>query len=138
MAHPYHHALSSVKKWGGCIEDYLYIHSWFDESKGLLAGAQHRALRHHAKGIFDAEALFGETITVSSGKVIPTRWVGEQHVKEDMGYIPSFEEWLKAIAKAGLDEHGNMREVPWMFTRAVPLSRILGGDTLPEVPTKFK
>ena len=30
MAHPYHHALSSVKKWGGTVEDYLPIHSWFD------------------------------------------------------------------------------------------------------------
>ena len=23
MAHPYHHALSSVKKWGGTVEDYV-------------------------------------------------------------------------------------------------------------------
>jgi hypothetical protein len=30
MAHPYHHALSSVKKWGGTVEDYLAVHSWFD------------------------------------------------------------------------------------------------------------
>jgi hypothetical protein len=22
MAHPYHHALSSVRKWGGAVEDY--------------------------------------------------------------------------------------------------------------------
>ena len=37
MAHPYHHALSSVKKWGGAVEDYLPIHSWFDASKEILA-----------------------------------------------------------------------------------------------------
>ena len=30
MAHPYHHALSSVKKWGGTVEDTLAIHSWLD------------------------------------------------------------------------------------------------------------
>jgi hypothetical protein len=30
MAHPYHHALSSVKKWGRKAEDYLAIHGWFD------------------------------------------------------------------------------------------------------------
>lgn len=30
MAHPYHHALSSVRKWGGSVNDYLPIHSWFD------------------------------------------------------------------------------------------------------------
>jgi len=28
MAHPYHHALSSVKKWGGTVEDYQAIHAW--------------------------------------------------------------------------------------------------------------
>ena len=30
MAHPYHHALSSVRKWGGSVEDYLTIHTWLD------------------------------------------------------------------------------------------------------------
>jgi len=30
MAHPYHHALSSVKKWGGTVEDYLACHEFLD------------------------------------------------------------------------------------------------------------
>jgi hypothetical protein len=30
MAHPYHHALASVKKWGGEVNDYLPLHTWFD------------------------------------------------------------------------------------------------------------
>ena len=62
MAHPYHHALSSVRKWGGSIEDYSRIHSWFDESKLIIADFRHRALRHHAEGIFMAETIFGSTI----------------------------------------------------------------------------
>ena len=37
MAHPYHHSLSSVKKWGGAVEDYQRIHDWFDESKKIIA-----------------------------------------------------------------------------------------------------
>ena len=97
MAHPYHHALSSVKKWGGIVEDYLPIHNWFDESKQLTADFRHRALRHHAEGIFMCERLYGVTITISTGKIIPTRWVGEQHVKEDLGFIPSFSDWVKEI-----------------------------------------
>jgi hypothetical protein len=44
-----------------------------------------------------AEAIFGPTITLSSGRVIPTRWIGEQHVREDLGFIPSFADWAKAI-----------------------------------------
>jgi hypothetical protein len=98
MAHPYHHALSSVKKWGGSVSDYLPIHTWFDESKAMLADYRHRALRHHTEGIFLAERIFGVTVTNSDGRVIPVRWVGEQHVKEDLGRIPSAVDWLKQIA----------------------------------------
>ena len=103
MAHPYHHALSSVKKWGGTVEDYLKLHAFFDQSKALYPGPQHRALLHHSAGIFLLEQCFGMTIQLSSGKVIPTRWVGEQHVREDLGFIPSFTDWVKAI-----------RPEPWM------------------------
>jgi len=103
MAHPYHHALSSVKKWGGILADYQYIHDWFDESKKIIADFRHRALRHHAEGIFMAETIFGSTIKLSTGRIIPARWVGEQHVREDLGFIPSFADWVKAI-----------RPEPWM------------------------
>ena len=65
MAHPYHHALSSVKKWGGTVDDYLAVHSWFDQSKEITADFRHRALRHHAEGIFMAETIFGPTLTLS-------------------------------------------------------------------------
>ena len=41
MAHPYHHSLSSVKKWGGSVFDYLPLHSWFDQSKAIAARARH-------------------------------------------------------------------------------------------------
>src|SRR4051812_40901280 len=49
MAHPYHHALSSARRFGGTAEDYLPVHSWFDESKLIIADYRHRALRHHAR-----------------------------------------------------------------------------------------
>jgi hypothetical protein len=95
--HPYHHALSSVKKYGGKVEDYLPIHNWFDESKQFMADFRHRALRHHAEGIFMAEKIFGVTIINSNGKYIPTRFIGENHVKEDLGFIPSMQDWFKNI-----------------------------------------
>jgi hypothetical protein len=97
MANPYHHSVSSSKKWGGTPEDYQKIHDWFDESKMMMADFRHRALRHHAEGIFMCERIFGHTITLSNGKKIPTRWVGEQHVAEDLGFIPSMQDWLKHI-----------------------------------------
>jgi hypothetical protein len=70
MAHPYHHALSSVRKWGGDVADYLPLHSWFDQSKAIEADFRHRALRHHAEGIFMLETIFGPTLTLSTSKVI--------------------------------------------------------------------
>ena len=95
--HPYHHALSSVKKWGGKVEDYLPVHNWIDESKSHIADVRHRALRHHAQGIFWAEEVFGETITNADGKVVPVRFIGEQHVREDLGWIPSLKDWLRLL-----------------------------------------
>lgn len=95
--HPYHHALSSAKKHGGKPEDYLAIHHWFDESKRYYADFRHRVLRHHAEGIFACEEKFGPTITNSAGRTIPTRYIGEQHVKEDIGFIPSFQDWASTI-----------------------------------------
>jgi hypothetical protein len=49
-----------------------------------------------------AETIFGSTITLSTGSTIPVRWI-EQHVREDLGHIPSFADWVKAI-----------RPEPWM------------------------
>lgn len=97
MANPYHHAVSSAKRWGGRPEDYQAIHDWFDESKMMMADFRHRALRHHAEGIFMCERIFGHTITISTGRVVPVRWIGEQHVKEDLGFIPSMQDWFKHI-----------------------------------------
>ncbi len=97
MAHPYHHALSSVRRWGGTVDDYQRLHDWFDQSKSFMADFRHRALRHHTEGIFMLETIFGKTLTLSTGRIIPTRWVGEQHVKEDLGFIPSMQDWFKHI-----------------------------------------
>jgi hypothetical protein len=103
MANPYHHAVSSAKKWGGKAEDYQAIHDWFDESKMMMADFRHRALRHHAEGCFMAERIFGHTITNSDGRKVPTRWVAEQHVSEDLGRIPSMQDWFC-----------NLSPQPWM------------------------
>lgn len=103
MSHPWNHALSSAKRFGGKPEDYLPIHHWFDQSKECFADFRHRALRHHAQGIYEAERVFGVTIINSEGKEVPTRIIGERHVIEDLGWIPTLADWLKYI-----------RPQPWM------------------------
>lgn len=148
MANPFHHAVSSARKWGGVPEDYIEIHHWFDESKAFLADFRHRALRHHAEGIFLCERIFGHTITLSTcakcgrdhkingvlysiaedaqagieahafaEKKIPVRWIGEQHVQEDLGFIPTAAQWLERITAE-----------PWM-NRSRKLSRELDSVT---------
>lgn len=97
MAHPYHHAVRSAKLFGGQPEDYLAIHDWFDESKAHIADVRHRALRHHSEGIFLCEAIFGATISTCEGKKVPVRTIGEQHVTDDLGWIPSVKDWLQHI-----------------------------------------
>ena len=104
MAHPLKHAENSARKFGGRAEDYLPIHNWFDESKAFLADFRHRSLRHHAEGIFLAEKLFGIAIVNSDGNQVPVRYVGEQHVKEDLGRIPTAQDWLLQI-----------KPQPWMY-----------------------
>lgn len=98
MAHPIQHAKSSVKKFGGKVEDYIEIHNWFDETKAWVGHSLHRAFRHHSEGIFECEKKFGSSFTNSDGKVVYTRYVGEQHVKEDCNnVIPSAKDWIEVL-----------------------------------------
>jgi hypothetical protein len=101
MTHTFYHAKSSVKRWGGTVEDYLAIHEWFDAGKEHCGTFLHRALRHHAEGIFWAEEKFGKVITNSDGKIVPVRYVGELHTLEDCGKIPTLNDWLSRIQPAG-------------------------------------
>lgn len=118
MSHPFHHSVSSVRQFGGKVDDYIKIHSWFDESKMMMADFRHRALRHHAEGIFMAEKIFGITITNSDGKEVPVRLIGERHVKEDLGFIPSMQDWFQ-----------NITPKKWMGNEARKLSQELEETT---------
>ena len=103
MANCYTHSISCAQKFKGKWEDYIDIHKWFDESKSHVADFRHRALRHHSYGIWLSEAQFGTIITNSDGIVGPVRLIGELHVTEDLGRIPSVVDWLR-----------NLQPEPWM------------------------
>ena len=122
MADSYHHALSSARSFGGQPDDYIAIHAWLDSSKLIVADFRHRALHHHAEGCFAAEALFGLTITNSDGRKIPVRLIAEQHIREDLGRIPSFADWVRCI-----------RPEPWMGRIGTRLDNIEA--TFPDTET---
>lgn len=91
---PMLHAKSSAKRYGGKPEDYLKIHDLMDSSKALIADVRHRALYHSAVGAFIVEQIFGHTLTNSDGREVSVRDVAEDHIIEDLGFIPSLEKWL--------------------------------------------
>jgi hypothetical protein len=98
MAHPLLHAKSSARQFGGKPEYYIHLHNWMDETKGWYGHSNHRIFRHHSEGIFEMEKVFGPEFINSDGKVVYTRYVGEQHVREDCNnYIPTAKEWIDAM-----------------------------------------
>ena len=95
MSHPIEHAKSAARRWGGSWEEYIHIEEWFDATKAWYGHSMHRLFRHHSEGIFECERVFGPFFINSKGKKVMTRYVGEQHVKEDCnGYLPSAKEWI--------------------------------------------
>src|SRR5260370_30048075 len=95
--HPYHHALSSQREYGGAATDYLPLHAWFDASKSSLAHFTHRALNHHRQGVDEAVHLFGTTIVNADSAAVSVEALALQHLAEDMSIIPSAADWLQHI-----------------------------------------
>ena len=114
MAAAWTHSVSSSRQWGGTPDEYLFLHNWFDATKAYIGDFRHRALRHHTLGIAEAISLFGESLTLSTGRVIPMRWVCEQHLIEDFGFIPTLQDWLV-----------HLQPQPWMVRGARKLDAAL-------------
>ncbi len=106
MAKPYVHAETSVKDFGGKVEDYLPIHELMDSSKSAFPDNRHRAITHNTWFVCTIiEKIFGVAIKNSDGKMIPTREIAERHVLEDFGgrFVPTVQDYLQG-----------MRHEPWM------------------------
>ena len=73
-----------------------------------------------------AERFFGVTLTISTGRQVPVRLIGERHVGDDLGFIPSFADCVRCICPE-----------PWMG-RAQPIHRIVDpfASTPPVAPSE--
>ena len=92
---PYLHAEVSVRKWGGAPEDYLAIHDFIDSSKAGFPDMRHRAILHSSFGCYIAERVFGHYIVLpGNGRKVQVRDIAEQHVIDDMGRIPTLQDYL--------------------------------------------
>lgn len=116
----WHHAQASARKWGGKPEDYIEVHEFIDSSKKILGDVRHRSLYHHTEGVWLCQRIFGRTLTIGRC-LVPVRLVAEQHVIEDLGWLPSPADYLDG-----------MPIKPWMSGKkavTVPLSTLnLTGD----------
>lgn len=100
---PYLHAKASARLHGGKPEDYMPIHNFIDSSKSNVPDVRHRALLHNSFGCFMVEEKFGAVAVNSDGKEYSPRDIAEEHIIQDLGFIPTVEMYLK-----------NMQIVGWM------------------------
>lgn len=93
----HYHAVIASKKHGGVPSDYYDLYTFIDSSKAALGDVRHRAILHSTFGIFICEQVFGQVIQLSDGKVVPTRILAEEHIIDDLGFIPTVEHWLSEL-----------------------------------------
>lgn len=94
---PYLHGRIHAKKYGGTPEDYADIDDFIDSSKACVPDIRHRALLHNSFGCFLVEQIFGRTRINSDGKEYSPRDVAEDHIIQDLGFIPTVERYLNCM-----------------------------------------
>ena len=100
------HAKSSVKRWGGKVEDYIAIHELLDSPKATMNNNTSRMLTHNTWFVYYIiPKIFGYNITNSDGKSVDTVDIAMLHVAEDfrMKFVPTVQDYLK-----------HMEVQPWM------------------------
>lgn len=97
------HSRIHAKKYGGTPDDYADIDDFIDSSKQAVADVRHRAILHSAFGCYIVEQVFGRTRVNSDGKEYSPRDIAEDHIQQDLGFIPTMEQYLN-----------NMTIQPWM------------------------
>ena len=110
MGTPLMHAENSVKKYGGCIDDYLEIHSTMDSSGSGMGDKRHRAATHNTWFINEILPLiFSAYIINSAGKMVGVVQIGKDHILEDFGdkFIPTLSDWLMNLEWASWMDNGN-------------------------------
>jgi RNA-binding protein YlmH len=91
----YLHAKAAAHKWGGTPEDYIAIEEFIDGTKKAFGDVRHRAILHNTFGCWLAQEVFGRVIQLEGGKQVAVREIAEQHILEDLGFIPTIENWME-------------------------------------------
>lgn len=100
MANPMIHSKSSVKRWGGVVEDYIAIHELIDSPKATMNNNASRLLTHNTWFAYTIiPKVFGYNITNSDGKSVDTIDIAMLHILEDfrMKFVPTPQDFLKHL-----------------------------------------
>jgi len=106
MANPLIHSKSSVKRWGGKVEDYLAIHELIDSPKATMNNNSARLLTHNTWFAYHIiPKIFGYNIVNADGKSVDVVDIAMLHIAEDfrMKFVPTAQDYL---------QHLNVQ--PWM------------------------
>ena len=114
MANPLIHSKSSVKRWGGKVEDYLPLHILLDSPKSTMNNNTSRMMTHNTWFIYEIiPKVFGYNIVNSDGRSVDTVDIARMHVAEDFRYkgIPTPQDYLQHMEIQPWMNNG-IREIP--------------------------
>lgn len=113
MANPMVHSRSSVKRWGGKVEDYMAIHKLLDSPKATMNNNTSRMLTHNTWFAYEVIPLiFGYNIINSDGRSVDVVDIAMLHIAEDFRhkFIPTPQDYLQ-----------HMQVQPWMNNGVKPI-----------------
>ena len=102
MSHCYYHAVSSVKRWGGCVDDYRPLHDWFDPVPKAIIGWTPRATARCAPPC--RKAIFPFARSAVRPDHHPQRWTA---------LVPDRHCIVSKHARSSM--HRNLRTTPALF-----------------------
>jgi hypothetical protein len=114
MANPLIHSKSSVKRWGGKVEDYLPLHELLDSPKSTMNNNTSRMLTHNIWFCYHIiPKIFGYNIVNSDGKSVDTVDIAMLHISEDFRGkgIPTVQDYLQHLEVQPWMNNG-VKEIP--------------------------
>lgn len=130
MANPLIHSKSSVKRFGGKVEDYLPIHILLDSPKTTMNNNTSRMLTHNIWFCYEIiPKIFGYNIINSDGKSVDTVDIAMLHCAEDfrMSGIPTVQDYLE-----------NMVVQPWMNNGVKPIPSVEAQRSVKELLERLR
>jgi hypothetical protein len=130
MANPMVHSRSSMKRWGGVVEDYLAIHKLLDSPKATMNNNTSRMLTHNTWFAYEVIPLiFGYNIINSDGKSVDVVDIAMLHIAEDFRhkFIPTPQDYLQ-----------HMQVQPWMNNGVKPIGNEASEQVVKDLLEKLR